>query len=48
MFLFNEWKILFFGIYDKKDIVFKVMIYRKVFCKFINLCVIFKKCLKIL
>lgn len=48
MFSFNEWKILFFGTYDKKDIVFKVMTYRKVFCKFINLCATFKKCLKTL
>lgn len=48
MFLFNEQKILFFGIYDKKDIVFKVMIFKKVFCKCIYLFVIFKKCLKIL
>lgn len=48
MFSFNEWKILFFGTYDKKDIVFKAMTSRKVFCKFIKLCATSKKCLKTL
>lgn len=39
---------MFFRTYDKKDIVFKAMTSKKVFCKFINLFATSKKCLKIL